>query len=148
MLPAGSPTNVVNVAAGIDNAVLNGATVPTSFVPLYALTGTALSGALTQLSGEAATGAQRGAFLLTNQFLSTMLDPFVYGGGSIGRGPALGFASEREALPEDVALAYAKAVKAPVYKAPPPSERRWNVWAGSYGGYNQADGDPAVSRQP
>jgi outer membrane autotransporter protein len=146
LLSAGSPRNVVNVAAGIDNAVTSGATVPTSFNPLYALTGTTLKDVLPQLSGEAATGAQRGAFQLTSQFLDTMLDPFVLGGGGIGRGPALGFAAEREALPEDVALAYAKAVKAPVYKAPPPApfEQRWSVWAAGYGGYNHTDGDPAV----
>ena len=33
------------------------------------------------------------------------------------RRPAIGFAPEREALPDDIALAYAKAMKAPVYKA-------------------------------
>ena len=59
---------------------------------------------MTQLSGEAATGAQRGAFQLTSQFLDTMLDPFVFGSGSIGRGPAMGFAAEREALPRTLPL--------------------------------------------
>ena len=53
------------------------------------------------------------------QFLGVMLDPFVDGRGGIGGGPALGLAPEREALPEDVALAYAKAMKAPAYKAAP-----------------------------
>ena len=38
-----------------------------------------------------------------------MLDPFVDGSGGVRRGgPALGFAPERETLPEDVALAYAR----------------------------------------
>ena len=46
---------------------------------------------MTQLSGEAATGAQRGAFQLTSQFLDTMLDPFVFGSGGIGRGAGTGF---------------------------------------------------------
>jgi outer membrane autotransporter protein len=101
-----------------------------------------LENALSQLSGEVATGAQRGAFQLTSQFLDTMLDPFVYGGSSIGRGTALGFAAEREGLPQDVTLAYAKAVKAPGYKAPPLFDPHWSVWAGGYGGYNHTDGDP------
>ena len=103
-----------------------------------------MENALTQLSGEAATGAQRGAFQLTSQFLDTMLDPFVFGSGGSGRQQALGFAAEREALPRDMTLAYAKAVKAPVYKAPPLFDPHWSVWAGSYGGYNHTDGDPAV----
>ncbi len=37
---------------------------------------------LDQLSGEAATGAQQGAFQFTSQFLGLMLDPFVGGRGS------------------------------------------------------------------
>src|SRR5215470_12219781 len=74
-----------------------------------------------------------------------MLDPFVFGSGGLGRQQALGFAAEREALPQDVTLAYATAVKAPLYKAPPPPyQPRWSVWAGGYGGYNHTDGDPAV----
>jgi hypothetical protein len=36
---------------------------------------------LTELSGEANTGAERAAFQLTNQFLTLMLDPFVNGRG-------------------------------------------------------------------
>ena len=145
-LPVDPPSkNLVNVATGIDRAINNGATAPTSFIPLYLLTGTPLENALTQLSGEAATGAQRGAFQLTSQFLDTMLDPFVFGSGGIGRGQALGFAAEREALPRDVTLAYATAVKAPLSKAPPPPfQPRWSAWAGGYGGYNHTDGDPAV----
>ena len=142
-LPVDPPsTNQVNVATGLDRAVNSGATAPTSFIPLYFLTGVPLENALSQLSGEVATGAQRGAFQLTSQFLDTMLDPFVYGGSSIGRGTALGFAAEREGLPQDVTLAYAKAVKAPGYKAPPLFDPHWSVWAGGYGGYNHTDGDP------
>ena len=116
----GNQQSVANAVNGFFNS---GGTLPPNFGPLLGLTGSALSNALTQLSGEAATGAQRGAFQLTSQFLDTMLDPFVFGSGGIGRGQALGFAAEREALPQDVTLAYAKAVKAPVSKAPPPALR-------------------------
>jgi outer membrane autotransporter protein len=150
-LPVDPPSNnQINVAAGIDNAVTHGATLPTSFIPLYALSGTPLENALTQLSGEAATGAQRGAFLLTGQFLNTMLDPFVVlGSGGMGRGPALGFATEREGPPQDAALAYAakapaKEAKMPIYKAPPLFDPHWSVWASGYGGYNSTKGDPVV----
>jgi uncharacterized protein with beta-barrel porin domain len=101
--------------------------------------------ALTLLSGESATGAQTGAFKLMDQFLSIMLDPFVDGragvGGAYGRASA--FAPDREPLPEDIALAYAKVLRAPVYKTTP-FEQRWSIWGGAYGGYNKTGGDPVV----
>ena len=48
-----------------------------------------------------------------------MLDPFVDGRSGVGGAdhPALGFAPEREELPADIALAYAK-----VFKAPPKAD--------------------------
>ena len=122
---------------------------------LFGLTGVNLANALTLLSGEAATGAQYGAFQLTNQFFSLMLDPLVYGGaGLFGGGPAgFGFApgggalrlAAEETQPPEIALAYAKVLKAP--PAPPAAilvEPRWNVWAGGYGGTNRTQGDPVV----
>src|SRR5262249_55803977 len=58
----------------------------------------------------------------------------------------VGFAPERPELPEEIALAYAKVMKAPVYKAPVAAsfEQRWSVWGAAYGGYNKTNGDPAV----
>jgi uncharacterized protein with beta-barrel porin domain len=142
---SGLSGNQQNVAGALNSFFNNGGTLPPGFVNVFGLTGGNLANALSQLSGEAATGAQQGAFQLTSQFLGIMLDPFVDGRGGIGCGPALGFAPEREALPEDVALAYAKAMNAPVYKAAPlPCQQRWAVWAGGYGGYNHTNGDPAV----
>ena len=49
-----------------------------------------------------------------------MLDPFVDGRSGVGGAdqPALGFAPEREALPDDIALAYSAVLKAPPAKAP------------------------------
>ena len=73
-----------------------------------------------------------------------MLDPFVDGRNSIAGagGPTLGFAPEREELPEDVTLAYAKLLKAP--PKPASFDERWNVWGAGYGGGNRTSGDPAV----
>src|SRR6201997_3282549 len=73
-----------------------------------------------------------------------MLDPFVDGRNSVAGagGPALGFAPEREELPDDIALAYAKLLKAP--PKPASFEQRWSVWAAGYGGGNRTSGDPAV----
>src|SRR6202043_606110 len=100
---------------------------------------------LTLLSGEAATGSQQGAFQLMSQFLGLMLDPFVDGRGGVGGadGGAIGFAPERPAMPEEIALAYASVLKAPVYKATP-FEQRWTAWGSAYGGYHRTSGDPGV----
>jgi uncharacterized protein with beta-barrel porin domain len=46
-------------------------------------------------------------------------------------------------LPEDIALAYTKVLRAPVYKAIP-FEQRWSVWGAGYGGRNRTSGDPVV----
>jgi outer membrane autotransporter protein len=138
--------NQCNVANAINNFFNNGGALPPNFLAIFGLTGGNLANALTLLSGEAATGAQQGAFQLGSQFLNLMLDPFVDGRGGVGGagGPAIGFAPERPEMPDGLALAYAKAMKAPVYKAPPIYEPRWSVWGGAYGGANRTGGDPAV----
>lgn len=128
------------------NGFFNGPPLPASFLGLFNLTGASLSNALSQLSGEAATGAQYGAFQLGNQFFSLMLEPLVY-----GRGPGLGFApagagpmrlaAEGTQSPE-IALAYAKILKEPPAPAPILRAPRWNVWAGGYGGTSRTQGDP------
>jgi hypothetical protein len=132
-------------AKPINGFVNNGGTLPLGFFGLLGLTGANLANALTLLSGEAATGAQQPAFQLMNEFLSMMLDPFVDGragvGGAFGQSSA--FAPEREALPEDIALAYGKVLRTSVYKAVP-FEQRWSVWAAGFGGYNRTSGDPIV----
>ena len=85
------------------------------FVSVFGLTGGNLGNALSLLSGEAATGGQQVGFQMTTQFLGLMLDPFVDGRSGVAGagGPALGFAPERETLPEDIALAYSSVLKAP-----------------------------------
>jgi hypothetical protein len=71
--------NELNVGHAIDNFFNNGGALPPAFVSLFGLSGNNLTTALDQLSGEAATGAQKVAFQLTDQFLNLMLDPFVDG---------------------------------------------------------------------
>jgi autotransporter-associated beta strand protein len=136
--------NQCNVANALNAFFNNGGALPPAFVNIFGLTGVNLGNALSQLSGEAATGAQQAAFQLTNQFLGIMLDPFVDGrSGGVGTGgPALGFAPEREELPDDIALAYAKLLKAP--PKPASFDERWTVWGAGYGGSNRTSGDPAV----
>jgi uncharacterized protein with beta-barrel porin domain len=138
------PKNASNVATGINNFFNSGGTLTPNFGDLFFLTGGNLSNALSQLSGEAATGAQQPAFQLMNQFLDIMLDPFVDGRGGIGGvgGGAVGFAPEREELPEAIALAYSKILKAP--PKPATFDQRWSVWGAGYGGSNRTTGDAAV----
>src|SRR5215471_16585438 len=134
--------NQCNVANAINAFFNNGGALPPNFLALFNLTGANLANALTLLSGEAATGAQQGAFQLGNQFLGIMLDPFVDGRSNPLGGGAIGFAPERAELPDDIALAYAKILKAP--PKPPSFEQRWSAWGAGYGGSNRTSGDPAV----
>src|SRR5690606_11998674 len=114
--------NQQNVATAISDVFNGSGALPPAFQSLFGLTGSALTGALTQISGEAATGAQQASFKLMDQFLSLMLDPFVDGRGGVAgaAGPALAFVPERKALPEEAALAYDTVTKgaAPFAKAP------------------------------
>jgi outer membrane autotransporter protein len=140
LLPTNAPTNVFNVANNIDAFTNGGGTLPSSFDGLFTLTPDQLSAALSQLSGEAATGAQTGAFQLMNSFLGLMVDQSLDAGNGNGVGLASGFAPERQALPADVALAYASMLKAP----PARSSQPWSVWGSAYGGTNHANGDSVV----
>src|SRR6185295_4892348 len=133
----GLSINQRNVAAALDNFFNHGGTLPPGFVSVFGLTGSNLGNALSQLSGEAATGGQQAGFQMGNQFLGMMLDPFVDGRNGVAGvgGPAIAFAPEREAVPDEVALAYAAVLKAPPVKAAS-FEQRWSAWGGGYGGSN------------
>jgi uncharacterized protein with beta-barrel porin domain len=133
----GLNVNQQNVANALTNFFNTTGGIPAAFFGLS-------RGGLTQIDGEAGTGAERAAFQLTDQFLTLMLDPFVDGRlGGFGGSGAIGFAPEQQdELPPDVALAYAAILK----KAPPSPtfEQRWTAWGSAYGGSNRANGDPAI----
>ena len=115
--------NQLNVGHAIDNFFNNGGVLPPPFLSLFGLTGSDLTNALDQLSGEVATGAQKVAFQLTDQFLNLMLDPFVDGRGC------------------------AEYPVRAIVKGPPPMpvcQGRWATWVGAYGGGNHTAGDLAV----
>jgi outer membrane autotransporter protein len=124
-LPSASPTNVTNVANAVDAA--NSGTPPLPFQDLFNLPPQQLQNALTQLSGEAETGAVQGAFQITNEFLSLLVDPF----GSNHSGAA----------PANVAVTpMLKALKAP--KGSAAAAPRLTVWGAAYGSTNSTNGDP------
>jgi uncharacterized protein with beta-barrel porin domain len=131
----GNEGNVANTLTNYFNATGG---IPTKF-------GTLTPTQLTIIDGEDATGAERGAFDLMNEFLGLMLDPFVDGrggGGTGGAGGALGFAPDQQAkLPPDIALAYAGLLKAPPQQT---IAQRWTTWASGFGGSATTNGDPTV----
>ena len=141
---AGVAPNQRNVANPINNAFNNGGGLPPGFQNLFNLSGPQLANSLTQIDGEAATGAERGAFQSMTQFLGVMLDPFVdgrLGGFGTAGGSAIGFAPEqKDNLPPDIALAYASVLS----KAPP---RLHSMDAGPPGvppsGVNNTNGNAA-----
>jgi uncharacterized protein with beta-barrel porin domain len=134
--------NQQNVANALNGFFNNGGTLTPGFLNVFGLTGAGLQNTLTQLSGEDATGSQKGAFQFMSEYLSLMLDPFVYGRGGSAAGGATPFASEQQAsFPPDIALAYAA-----ILKAPPKQnfEQRWSAWGTGFGGYNKTNGDPTA----
>lgn len=135
----GFSSNQQNVANALDGYFNNGGTLPPGFVTIFGLSGSSLKTALTQLSGEAATGAQQGAFQMMGFFLDRMTDLFVDGrsGDDAGTG-ALGYAAEGKRLPPEVAAAYASAMRTPVKTA---FDKRWSLWGSAYGATNRTSGD-------
>jgi autotransporter-associated beta strand protein len=132
--------NQRNVANALNNFFNSGGALPPAFVNVFGLTGTNAANGLSQLSGEASTGAQQSAFLLMSSFLGTMLDPFMGGRADIGGAPALGYDAEQ---PDQTAGAFAS-VKSPVSPAKPSFEQRWTAWSGAFGGLSTLPGDATV----
>jgi uncharacterized protein with beta-barrel porin domain len=142
---SGLNQNQQAVANALSSFVNNGGTLPASFANLINLTGASLGGALTQLDGEAATGAEHTAFELMTEFLGLLLDPFVdgrFGGGTSNGSQAIGFApDEDQFLPPDVALAYASILNR---ASPAPFVQRWTAWGASYGGGQFTSGNSTM----
>jgi outer membrane autotransporter protein len=140
--PPGASGNQQAVLNGINNGIIASpanTALPPQFQMLGSLSGQPLLNALSQLSGEVATGAQTSAFQSMNEFLNLLLDPSSMG-GSEGGGP-LGFAPEQASLPPEVALAYAS-----ILKAPPPAStaQHWTNWGAAYGGSSLTDGNATL----
>jgi uncharacterized protein with beta-barrel porin domain len=142
----GLNANQQKVGSAIDSFLNNGGAAPPGFGALYSVTGVGLGNALSQLSGEDSSGAQKTSFQLMTDFLDLMLDPTAGGGGGVNGGGASGFAPEQDAtLPADVALAYAKALKAPQPNQPPQNfDQRWTAWGSAFGGTSFTNGNAAT----
>ena len=137
--------NQGNVAGGINNAIIGGANVPAGFNTLLNLTGSALTGALDQISGQSSGGiAQAGTQMMTS-FLTLLLNPF---GGTAannagGGSGAIGFAREfgaGERLSPEAAAAYA-AIMPRDQQVAANFSQRWSFWGGGFGGSSKFGGN-------
>jgi autotransporter-associated beta strand protein len=147
--------NQQNVATAINGFFNSGGALPPGFVTVFGLSGGNLANALTQLSGETATGTQQTTFDAMNLFMGLLTDPFVAGrgDGASGGAAATPFAEE-----DDAASAYAANGKArsrserdayaAIYRKAPaiadPFAQRWSVWAAGYAGSQTTDGNTTV----
>ncbi|WP_158231236.1 autotransporter outer membrane beta-barrel domain-containing protein [Bradyrhizobium sp. C9] len=144
ILPANAGINHRAVARAIDNSLLGGANLSNAFSAIFKVDN--LLNGLTQLSGETATGSQQTTFNAMNQFMGTMLDPFVD-----GRGPTA-TPTGAMAYADDYSLAYAAKrstsdAAAAIYRKAPIAESydpRWSVWAAACGGSQTTDGNAAL----
>jgi len=129
--------NQSNVANAVNAFFNSGGVLPPSFATLFGLAGSSLANALSQVSGELATGVQKSSTLSSGLFLNAMLDPFNQ--GRFGFGATMGNASEEERA-SAAKSAFAASLKAP----PPTAGERVAIWSATYGGYNRTDGDGVV----
>jgi fibronectin-binding autotransporter adhesin len=144
------PANQRNVANAINNFFNNGGgALPPGFAALFGLTGSNLSSALSQGSGETATGSQQTTFDAMNLFMGVMTDPFIDGRGAPVAPPSgaapyaeeepLAYASRKRTSAERDA--YAMFTKAPLAKTYDP---RWSVWAAGFGGSQTTSGSATL----
>jgi uncharacterized protein with beta-barrel porin domain len=131
LLPSSASTNQRAVANGLDTFGGNGGMLTLAFVNLLNLSPANLANAMTQLSGEAATGTAQAGTQAMNSFLSLLTNPFANNRGFAPESP----------LPPRPLLIY----KAPAAAAvPAPEPRPWDVWAAAYGGQNNSAGDAFI----
>jgi outer membrane autotransporter protein len=128
ILGGSASANQIAIANTLDAFVAAGGVLPAAFLNLLTtLSPAALAAALTQLSGEAATGAPPAGIQAMNSFLSVVLNPF----------------DDRETTanpPDRAPLLY----KASLYGASVgdvAEPRRWSTWIAAYGGGGTTDGD-------
>jgi uncharacterized protein with beta-barrel porin domain len=145
-------SNQQNVANAINTFFNNGGALPPAFVSLFGLSGPALGAALTQVSGETATGTQQTTFNAMGQFMGLLTDPFIgeRGAGATGGAGGTPFAEEGDTSAnaangkprtKNERDAYAMFTKTP----PAPSfAQHWSVWGAGFGGSQTATGNATL----
>ena len=133
--------NQQNVATALNNFFNSGGALPPGFTTLFGLSGASLNNALTQASGETATGSQQNTFGAMTQFMDLLTDPFVAGRGDplTSSGGANAYAANDTPRTANARDAYAA-----IYRKAPPADQfaqRWSVWAAGFGGSQTTDGN-------
>jgi T5SS/PEP-CTERM-associated repeat protein len=140
------PGNQQAVATTLNTFFNNGGALPPGFVTLFGLTGSNLSAALSQASGETATGSQQTTFNAMGMFMGLLTDPFIDGRGDpVSAGSSTGasaYASQDKLRSGAARDANAMFTKAPVMADP--FAQRWSVWAAGYGGSQTTDGNTTL----
>ena len=140
--------NQAAVANALNTYLAGGDTIPANFTTIFGLTGAQLAQALSQLDGEAGTGAATSTFQFVNDFFDLLSDIALGtgGGGGANGGGASGFAAEdTSSLPPDLALAYNKVLHRTAAPAAPQNfEQRWTAWGSGFGGGATYDGNAVV----
>lgn len=137
------------VADALNTYFNNGGTLLPGFATVFGLSGTALTNALAQLSGQPGASTSQTGFAAAAQFTNAIFDGAF--DDNTGQGPA-SFAQ----VDDGAANAYvakrplspnakdAYAAVTPRDRFAPPSGTRWNVWASAYGGNSRVGGDAAM----
>jgi uncharacterized protein with beta-barrel porin domain len=147
-LPAGTASNQLATAGGVNNAVLGGANTSPGINTLLGLSGTALTNALAQTSGEGGHGStQTVAYTSTNQFFGAIFGSWIDFRGSEGGAPnhyaegesdGLAYAAKRKRSKAEREAYDAVTPRQPQYDAFAP---HLSIWAAGYGGSMSIDGN-------
>ena len=105
------------------------------------MSGAALGNALTQISGETATGSQQTTFDAMGLFLGLLTDPFVAGATAQGVGCRRGAVERLRVPPRKSAPRAMPMPCSPRRRRVTPFEQRWSAWAAGYGGSQTTDGN-------
>ncbi len=137
-------TNQSSVAGGLNNYFNHGGTLPPNFTSLYGLTGSALSSALSQLSGESTHGSRIAGTQLSSRFLGAVLDPTANGrsfGGAPTGGRGGGFAANRTGGDLAAIQTMSDAGDDCDFVLDQP---RWSIWTGGFGGGGVNNGNAST----
>ncbi|MEH2483854.1 autotransporter-associated beta strand protein [Nitrobacteraceae bacterium AZCC 2146] len=133
-----------------DSYFYNGGALPARFDAVLALSGSNLTNALTQISGETTTGGHQASLNAATQFVGAMSDPTIAGRGRDGTS-AIAYAEQGDAISSYAARekrsGAARDAFAMITKAAPtvPAFRPfWNVWASGFGGTQTTDGNAST----
>jgi autotransporter-associated beta strand protein len=149
---AGLNANQLAAATAVDRAVNASGSLPAGFANLLNSSPASLPGALSQVSGEAATGSQQTTFSAMTQFLGSMLDRFIGGGGqttttaSVSQyaDGASAYTSQQGSLSPKERDAYAAVYNKALPPPANPFAQTWSVWVGSFGGSETTSGNNAL----